>query len=63
MLMTLSPHSLLEGCPVYLRNAFGLCLVFEMLSIPALGIDRPQRRSMTTARQAKEETHRGIRLH
>ena len=28
------------------------CLVFVMLNIEALGIDRPQRRSMTTARQA-----------
>ena len=28
------------------------CLVFVMLSIATLGIDRPQRRSMTTARQA-----------
>ena len=54
MRMTLSPHSLLvDECPVYLWNAcVSRCLVLVMLSIAALDIDRPQRRSMTTVRQA-----------
>ena len=37
---------------IYEMPSVSRCLVSVMLSVAALGIDRPQRRSMTTARQA-----------
>ena len=37
---------------IYEMLSVSRCLVFVMFSIAALGIDRPQRQSMTTARQA-----------
>ena len=53
MIMTLSPHYLLmDAHSIYEMPSVSRCLGFVMLSIAALGIDRPQRRSMTTARQA-----------
>ena len=59
----------MDAQSIYEMPSVSRCLVFVMLSIEALGIGRPQRRSTTTARQANlvhltlgEETHRGIRL-
>ena len=54
MIMTLSPHYylLMDAQSIYEMPSVSRCLVFVMLRIAALGIDRPQRRSLTTARQA-----------
>ena len=42
----------MDAQSIYEMPSDSRCLVFVMLGIAALGIDRPQRRSMTTARQA-----------
>ena len=42
----------MDAQSIYEMPSVSRCLVFVMLSIAALGGDRPQRRSMTTARQA-----------
>ena len=53
MIMTLSPHYLLmDAQSIYEMPSVSRCLVFVMFSIAALGIESPQRRSMTTVRQA-----------
>ena len=59
----------MDAQSIYEMSSVSRCLVFVMLSIESLSIDRPQRRSMSTARQAiscspniREETHRGIDL-
>ena len=42
----------MDAQSIYEFPSVSRCSVFVVLSIAALGIDRPQRRSMTTARQA-----------
>ena len=42
----------MDAQSIYEMPSVSRCLLFVMLSIAALGTDRPQRRSMTTARQA-----------
>ena len=42
----------MDAQSIYEMPLVSRCLVFVMLIIAALGIVRPQRRSMTTARQA-----------
>ena len=49
---TLTSLNLLMDAQSIYEISVSRCLVFVMLSIAALGIDRPQRRSMTTTRQA-----------